>query len=195
MMQTLKKSVHKKNQEIKIRTVIDQLRNEDGSFVIFTTLMILILLTLTGVMATHISNTEVTIAGNEISRNIILFQAEGGAVEAAMKIEATDDNDLKVADVGLNPNYPIWMNYHQDINSGDLADDTNWDFSGDADDNAAISDFRNDVEFTAIDKGVAAGSSLIMTGGEQKREYQVYGLSDTRLGKAMVEIGYRKRLL
>ena len=176
MMQTLKKSVHKKNQEIKIRTVIDQLRNEDGSFVIFTTLMILILLTLTGVMATHISNTEVTIAGNEISRNIILFQAEGGAVEAAMKIEATDDNDLKVADVGLNPNYPIWMNYHQDINSGDLADDTNWDFSGDADDNAA-------------------GSSLIMTGGEQKREYQVYGLSDTRLGKAMVEIGYRKRLL
>ena len=81
-MQTLKKSVHKKNQEIKIRTVIDQLRNEDGSFVIFTTLMILILLTLTGVMATHISNTEVTIAGNEISRNIILFQAEGGAVSS-----------------------------------------------------------------------------------------------------------------
>jgi hypothetical protein len=76
-----------------------------------------------------------------------------------------------------------------------MANQTNWDFSGDADDNAAVSDFNGDVQFAVVDRGVAGGSSLIMTGGEQKREYQVYGLTDTRGGRAFIEMGYRKRLL
>jgi type II secretory pathway pseudopilin PulG len=170
-------------------------RNEEGSFVIFSTLMILLLLTLTGIAATRTANTEVSIAGNEASRNISAYRAEGGAVEVAMRIEAADDGDLKVTDPSINPNYPGWMTFHSDINPGDMAVSANWDFSGDADDNAAVSSFNTDVQFAAVDKGVAAGSSLIMTGGEQKREYQVYGLSDSRSGRAFIEMGYRKRLL
>ncbi|MBL0712335.1 MAG: hypothetical protein JJV98_01430 [Desulfosarcina sp.] len=160
-----------------------------------TTLMILVLLTLTGIAATRTANTEVTIAGNEAFRNISLYQAEGGAVEAAMKIEAMDDDDLRIVNPSLNPDYPGWMTFHTDISQGDMAEASAWDFSGDADDNAAVSDFQGEVQFAVVDKGVAGGSSLIMTGGEQKREYQVYGLSDTRGGRAMIEVGYRRRLL
>lgn len=178
-----------------MRTVYGALRNEEGSFVIFTTLMILVLMTLTGIAATRVANMEVTIAGNEIARNISVYEAEGGAVEAAMKIEAADDDDLRVANPSVNPDYPGWMTFHSDISPGDMADLTNWDFSGDADDNAAVSDFNGDVQFAVVDRGVAGGSSLIMTGGEQKREYQVYGLTDTRGGRAFIEMGYRKRLL
>ena len=178
-----------------MQTAKGALHNEEGSFVIFTTLMILVLLTLTGIAATRVANMEVTIAGNEIARNISVYEAEGGAVEAAMKIEAADDDDLRVANPSVNPDYPGWMTFHTDISPGDMADLTNWDFSGDADDNAAVSDFNGDVQFAVVDRGVAGGSSLIMTGGEQKREYQVYGLTDTRGGRAFIEMGYRKRLL
>ncbi len=178
-----------------MQTVCGALRNEEGSFVIFTTLMILVLLTLTGIAATRVANMEVTIAGNEIARNISVYEAEGGAVEGAMKIEAADDDDLRVANPSVNPNYPGWMTFHTDISPGDMANQTNWDFSGDGDDNAAVSDFNGDVQFAVVDRGVAGGSSLIMTGGEQKREYQVYGLTDTRGGRAFIEMGYRKRLL
>ncbi len=171
------------------------LRNEEGSFVIFTTLMILVLLTLTGIAATRVANMEVTIAGNEIARYISVYEAEGGGVEGALKIEAADDDDLRVANPSVNPNYPGWMTFHTDISPGDMANQANWDFSGDADDNSAVSDFNGDVQFAVVDRGVAGGSSLIMTGGEQKREYQVYGLTDTRGGRAFIEMGYRKRLL
>jgi hypothetical protein len=167
-------------------------RNEEGSFVLFTTLMILLLLTLTGIAATQTANTEVTIAGNEAARSISSYNAEGGAVEAAMLIASMDDDDLRI--VG-NGSYPIWMTYHSDPALPDMTDPTNWDSDGDADDNAAVSAFDVNVQLAVVDNGIASGSSLIMTGGEQKREYQVYGLSDSSSGRAMIEMGYRKRLL
>jgi hypothetical protein len=175
-----------------LRTIYAASRNEEGSFVLFTTLMILLLLTLTGIAATKTANTEVSIAGNEAARNISTYSAEGGAVEAAMLIAAMDDDDLKVVD---NGNYPIWMTSHSDPALLDMTDPTNWDADGDADDNAAVSAFDVNVQLAVVDNGIATGSSLIMTGGEQKREYQVYGLSDTSSGRAMIEMGYRKRLL
>lgn len=165
--------------------------NEEG-FILFTTLMILLLLTLTGIAATQTANTEVTIAGNEAARNISTYSAEGGAVEAAMSIEAMDDEDLKIVN---NGNYPMWMTFHSSIDPGDMADSANWDFDDDGNDNASVSTFDDDAQFAVVDKGAASGSSLIMTSTEQKREYQVYGRSDSSSGRAMIEVGYRKRLL
>lgn len=189
-----KESNHRKENSARkvFRAIYTASRNEEGSFVLFTTLMILLLLTLTGIAATQTANTEVSIAGNEADRSISTYNAEGGAVEAAMLISAMDDDDLKVVDNGL---YPIWMSFHSDPALPDMTDPANWDSDGDADDNAAVSAFDVNVQLAVVDKGVASGSSLIMTGGEQKREYQVYGLSDSGSGRAMIEMGYRKRLL
>ena len=173
-------------------------RQEEGSFILFTTLMILVLLTLTGIAATKTATTEVSIAGNEAARNISTYSAEGGAVEAAMRIAERDDNDLKITDSALNPNYPDWMTYNNPndmTDTVDMTDTANWDFDGDGADNAAVSAFDVNVQFAVVDKGGASGSSLIMTGGEQKREYQIYGRSDTSSGRALIELGYRKRLL
>ncbi len=180
----------------RLQAIYTAARNEEGSFVLFTTLMVLLLMTLTGIAATRQANTEISIAGNETARNISTYNAEGGAVEAAMIIEAMDDDDLRIADPDVNPNYPSWMTFHTDIAPGTMGNSDNWDFDGaDDDDNAAVSTFDANVQFAVVDKGVAPGSSLIMTGTEQKREYAVYGLSDTRGGRAFIEMGYRKRLL
>jgi Tfp pilus assembly protein PilX len=167
------------------------LGNQEGSFVLFTTLMILLLLTLLGVTMTRNASTEVTIAGNNLAHTISLYQAEGAAVEGAMKIEAAPDSDLKQP---TNSNYPTWLTYKDNIAAGALADVANWDFDGGLDDNAAVCDFNPNLQFAAIDKGYATGSSIVMGGGAQKRAYAIYGLNDTMTGQAMVEVGYRRKL-
>lgn len=166
------------------------LGNQEGSFILFTTLMILLLLTLLGVAMTRNANTEVTIAGNNLAHTISLYQAEGAAIEGAMKIETAPDNDLKQPS---NSDYPIWLTYKDNLTE-DLSDVANWDFDGGTDDNAAVCEFNPNLQFTAVDKGYATGSSIVMGGGAQKRAYAIYGLNNTMTGQVMVEVGYRRKL-
>ena len=46
---------------------------------------------------------------------------------------------------------------------------------------------------TAIDKGITHGDSLVMTGATQVRTYAVYGFHDSRMGQALIEVGYKRR--
>jgi Tfp pilus assembly protein PilX len=195
----MRKKSHDRNKDLVpkvLPAIYAASRNEEGSFVLFTTMMILLLLTLTGIAATKTANTEVSIAGNEAAHSVTSYNAEGGAVEAAMLIEAMDDENLRVVD---NGSYPVWMTFHTDPAIDEPGEEmtiaANWVSDGGADDNADVATFDENVRFAVVDKGGAKGSSLIMTGGEQVREYQVYGLSDSRSGQAMIEMGYRKRLL
>ena len=153
--------------------------------------MILLLLTILGIAMTRNASTEVTIAGNNQAHTMSLYQAEGAAIEGAMKIEVAPDADLKQP---TSSDYPNWLTYKDNIAEGFLTDVNNWDFDGGSDDNAAVCDFNPNLQFAAIDLGYASGSSIVMGGGQQKRAYAIYGLNDTITGQVMVEVGYRRKL-
>jgi hypothetical protein len=75
-----------------------------------------------------------------------------------------------------------------------MTDPDNWDFDGvGADDTAAPTSIDNEVGFCALDKGVTAGDSLLMTGASQVRTYAVYSFHDSRDGQSLMEVGYKRR--
>ncbi len=65
--------------------------------------------------------------------------------------------------------------------------ETTLDLDGDgtSDDTAALA---------VHDKGAAGGSSLVMTNATTVRSYSVFGLQNSNEGRAIIEVGYKKRI-
>jgi Tfp pilus assembly protein PilX len=170
------------------------IRNESGA-VLVGSLLMLGFLTFLGVAATTTSILEQQIAGNNKAYTECFYVAEATALEAAQKLENAEVEEL-------HDKSKAWLFAESDIEDGleYLEDPSNWDFDGENDnDNAVTSDlatadaqlaFDNPVH-TAVDRGVASGSSLSMT-ESTVHAFSTFGMCDTE-NSLLVEIGYRRR--
>lgn len=161
-----------------------RLTNENGSAIVLA-LMLLSLLTVMGIWSTRKSNIETLIAGNEVARKQTFYRTEGGVIEGAFEIEEADTGQLAARNFD-------WLT--EKSAAPDMTDPANWDFDNvGGDDTAVPSTIDSEVGFCALDKGVTAGDSLLMTGATQVRTYAVYSFHDSRMGQALLEVGYKRR--
>ena len=160
------------------------LNNENGSAIVIA-LMLLTLLTVMGIWSTRKSNIETLISGNEVARKQTFFRTEGGVIEGGFAIEEAATGDLRAWTPGW-----LW----QESAAPDMTKPENWDFDlADGDDTAVPTTLDAEVGFCALDKGITAGDSLVMTGSTQVRTYAVYSFHDSRNGQALMEVGYKRR--
>ena len=166
------------------------LTNDKGSTIILA-LMLLSLLTVMGIWSTRKSNMEALIAGNEVARKQTFYRTESGIIEGGFAIEEEDTLALKARNPTKKPG--AWL-FAWDT-APDMTDPNNWDFDGVGGDDTAMSREPDDPEvgFCALDKGVTSGDSLIMTSATQVRTYAVYSFHDSRMGQALIEVGYKRR--
>lgn len=164
---------------------LKSLTNEKGSAIVLA-LMLLSLLTVMGIWSTRKSNIETLIAGNEVARKQTFYRTEGGVIEGGFAIEEA------VASV-LKGHTPAWLT--EKSAAPDMTDPDNWEFNVPpvAGDTAVATEIDDEVGFCALDKGITSGDSLLMTGASQVRTYAVYSFHDSRMGQALLEVGYKRR--
>jgi len=160
------------------------LTNDNGSAIVLA-LMLLSLLTVMGIWSTRKSNIETLIAGNEVARKQTFYRTEGGVIEGGFAIE-------EAATAALQGRTPVWLT--EKSAAPDMTDPNSWDFDTvGGDDTAVATQIDAEVGYCALDKGITAGDSLLMTGASQVRTYAVYSFHDSRMGQALLEVGYKRR--
>ncbi|BCS97149.1 hypothetical protein DSLASN_27810 [Desulfoluna limicola] len=165
--------------------------NEEGS-VLLLTLVLLVLLTIAGLGALSVTNTELTITGNDRCFKQNLTRAESAIMEAAQTMENSSDPEaeLKPPTSGTD-NTLTWVNSDPDssVDFDPLTQD--WSFGT----NAIRSGFFTDnlSGYTALYKGIAPGASLDMGNTTTMRQYEVYGRAEQCNGLLDVIAGYRIR--
>ena len=155
-------------------TRIKPLKNEQGYFLIVSTLMLLALLTIISVAATNTANTEVQIARNDIIYQRNLYLAEGAALEAVDRLQNDPSpRELSYVVPGLK-----------------VIDEKNFDdhWNGEAQ-NATI-DTSGQTRFVAGYEGTPPGFSLGM-GQPKVHSFAIYGRTEKQ-GVTAIKIGYRK---
>lgn len=150
------------------------LRNEQGYFLIVSTLMLLALLTIISVAATNTANTEVQIARNDAIYQRNLYLAEGAALEAIDRLQNdTSPRELSFVVPGLK-----------------AIDDENFDDHWDGEAQSATIDASSKTRFVAGYEGTPPGFSLGM-GQPKVHSFAIYGRTEKQ-GVTTVKIGYRK---
>jgi hypothetical protein len=173
-----------RKEEYIMSAFLNIIADEKGSAIVIA-LMILSLLTIVGIAATRTSDSEISIAGNEVAYNMVLYDSEGASVEGALNVEVADK-------ATLTNRSPLWL--YSDTAAPDYTDPATWDFNdADGDDNAEESSIDQDLAFASVDLGIAPGYSLSMTQKTQVRSYRIFGYENTRTGQSLVEVGYKKR--
>lgn len=167
---------------------INRLGDESGSVLVIA-LLLLAFLSIIGVSATTTSSIEVQIAANDRDFKQNFYMAEGGAMEAATRLENETDTDVLI---NKTPDY-----LSQYDSAVDMTQSSNWDYDdAGGDDNADTADANIDPNgttyFSIVDIGIPDGSSLSL-GGTNLHEYAIYGLYKSADAESMVEVGYRKR--
>ena len=165
--------------ESKLRTPIQLLQNEDGVAIIAVAL-ILVVLTIIGIATTNVSNTEVTISGNQSVYQRTFYQAEGATIEAIDLLESLPDPDSSTA---------AWLeNDLNQITLGDIQDATFWSSGGYG--TTPGSSTLSDTQYVVVSEGIISGSSLGVS-SSKVHEYAVYGRSSSaKGGTTVVNIGY-----
>ena len=158
------------------------LKNENGT-VLVPAILILVLLTIVGVAATNISNTEIKTSFNEIVHQQNFYRAEGAITEA-----------VDLFDGIANPKYssPYWVETElNQITNNQINDNTFW-ISGHSGTIPQTSATLDDTNFVVVSKGIVSGTSLSM-GSSKVHSYSVYGRSaPPNRGATIIEIGYLK---
>lgn len=160
--------------------------NSEQGFVLVTALLIMVLLTVLGIAATNTTIVELRIAANERDYKRNLYKAEGAAMEAAQILEDEPDREELLPGITTNP----WLKSVDDPLYA-----TPLDLMTLVGGPAALADAVSDVRHATFARGVvkgAKGASLSMS-GSTVREYSIYGGSEERGGRVMIDIGYKKR--
>lgn len=152
----------------------EQLKNEQGYFLIVSTIMLLALLTIISIAATHTANTEVQIARNDAIYQRNLYLAEGAALEAVDRIQ----NDASPRDLGFV------------VPGLKAIDDENFVDHWDAQAQSATFDATGETRFVAGYEGTPPGFSLGM-GQPKVHGFAIYGRTEKQ-GVTTIKIGYRK---
>ena len=187
-----------------MKRMISNLNNEEGSAIVIT-LIILVLLTMIGIVATDNTVIELQIVRNEAIYRQNFYKAEAAVVEAAQILE---DQTITTMLMPLTTTYG-WLRDKAAVNA-DMTDITNWKDSADppiwldndgllgpdseSSNNMDVADLRNNTRYAAVSHGIAGGGSLDMT-GTNLYDYSVYGLFDSTSGqgRSLIMMGYRKR--
>jgi hypothetical protein len=154
--------------------LIKPLKNEQGYFLIISTLMLLALLTIISIAATNTASTEVQIAGNDTVYQRNLYLAEGAAMEAVDRLE----NDLKPRGLGFV------------VPGLRSIDDQNYVDHWDSEAQNATFDAAGKTRFVAGYEGTPAGYSLGI-GKPRVHGFAVYGRTEKQ-GVTTIKVGYRK---
>ena len=173
--------MHKQTQLFQKATNV--LKNEDG-IVVVAALLILVLLTIMGISANRISNTEVQISVNELIYQQHLYRAEGATMEAVELLETI--SDPKAA--GLP-----WLETVLDlVHPDDIQDRHFWESPNPAVAMTLVEPGLADVKYIAVSEGIASGSSLDI-GSSKVHQYAIYGRSaQPNRGTTVVQVGYLK---
>jgi hypothetical protein len=153
---------------------IKPLKNEQGYFLIVSTLMLLALLTIISIAATNTANTEVQIAGNDAVYQRNLYLAEGAAMEAVDRLQNVSNPlaELEFVVPGLKT-----------IDDSTYID--HWDKSM-----GAELDATGNTRFVAGYEGTPTGYSLGL-GKPKVHGFVIYGRAEKQ-GVTTIKIGYRK---
>jgi len=156
-----------------------QIKNEDGYFLIISTMMLLALITIISVAASNTARTEVQVAGNNLVYQRNLYLAEGAAMQAVDELHnATNPRDpdevpfLHPALKALNDdNFKNeWAEKSQPVK-------TSLDSSG-------------KTSFRAGYEGTPPGYSLGL-GKPKVHGFVIYGRTEKQ-GVTTIKIGYRR---
>jgi len=196
-----------------MQRLISNLNNEEGSAIVMA-LIVLVMLTIIGTVSTSNTVFELQIVRNEAIYRRNFYRAESAIVEAAQRLETSGSSDL----LPLTTTYK-WLNaasgafvapdladidsWKNDTDPPSWVDPPNWIANGwppdpapksDVSNNMNPADNRNNTRYVAICDGIAAGSSLSMTGGSNLYAYSVYGLFDSTAdqGRSLIKMGYYK---
>ncbi len=148
---------------------------QDGYFLILATLMILVLLTILGIAASRTSNTEITVAANELVYQRNFYMAEGALMEAIDNLANTED---------LINDPPPWF----ESSAGELTEENLADYWDTIAEESTVDDTGN-TRFVAGLEGYGQGSldvdkmTIVAIG--------VYGRCQ-RKGETTVKVGYLK---
>lgn len=164
--------------------------NESG-YILFFTLMILVIMAVAGATMTGNTLLESTIVRNASQRTLNFYAAESAAMEAGQRLESEDDP------VRLATYNEPWLNDNSASSSDKLAViTTDWDFDGTEPDNASTGIMSNSA-FTTVRVGVAKSAELGMENETLLYEYTMLGRTfereDPTQVVAMVECGFLKR--
>ena len=153
-----------------------QFKNENGYFLIISTMMLLALITIISVAASNTARTEVKVAGNDLTYQRNLYLAEGAAMQAVDLLQ-NDSNPrgLPFVDPGLK-----------------TLDDANFktDWEANSQPVATSMDPGGKTRFRAGYEGTPAGYSLGL-GKPKLHGFAIYGRTEKQ-GVTTVKIGYRK---
>jgi len=152
------------------------IKNEDGYFLIISTMMLLALITIISVAASNTARTEVQVAGNNLTYQRNLYLAEGAAMQAIDVLE-NDSNprELPFVEPGLKT-----------IDDENFKDD--WEAHSQA--VATGMDDSGKTRFRVGYEGTPPGYSLGL-GKPKVHGFAVYGRTEKQ-GITTVKIGYRR---
>ena len=203
-----------KNEDFKDTGWRKSIANDEG-VVLVTALLMLAVLTLMGVAAMSIRNTEQSIsANNEVSQHNF-YAVEAVTLEGAAAIEQLSD-----AVLNDSTTFPLWL---QPIGTAiDLEDSSVWPGGAFSPRGTTLTGAATDITpagYTpngtsagdriwsgAIDQGLASGSSVTYGSGsagmtKQERIFDAYGIYDVKSGagktyhgKMMLVVGYKKQV-
>ena len=152
------------------------LKNEQGYFLVMSTIMLLALLTIISIAASNTANTEVQIAGNDAVYQRNLYLAEGAAMQAVDELQNDPDpRGLPFVDPGLKTLDD--SNYKTNWETNSLSVTTGMDSSG-------------KTRFRAGYEGTPTGYSLGL-GKPKVHGFAIYGRTEKQ-GVTTIKIGYRK---
>lgn len=193
---------------------VQKINNQDG-VVLVTAMLMLVVLTIMGVAAMTIRNTEQSITANSEVFQHNFYTVEAVTLEGVAAIQNLSDTELNSA-----ATYPSWL--RSENSAIDLEDNSQWPSGliipqdtaltltatnitpgGYAPDGTSAGDR---IWNAAIDMGLAPNSSVTYGSGSggtttQERMFDVYGMYDVKPGagksyhgKMMLVVGYKKQV-
>ncbi len=177
------------------------IQNERG-FVLITSLMILVVLTIIGIAATNTTMIELQISGNDKVARINFYEAEGTAYEGARWLKEFNFEQ----EVGSTPVFmevssanrqtsAFRADQQTELNNR-IRDTSTWVAEGEAGENSRNGSLNNN-SYRIMGLGVSEGSSLSLNSalGQIRHKFAVVGRYnndiDGRRGNVMVEMGVR----
>jgi Tfp pilus assembly protein PilX len=159
-----------------MQRLIQQFNNENGYFLIISTMMLLALITIISIVASNTARTEVQTAANDLTYQRNLYLAEGAAMEAVDELQ-NDPNPrgLPFVESGLKV-----------VNDENFTD--NWEANSQA--VTTTMDSSGKTRFRVGYEGTPAGYSLGM-GKPRVHAFAVYGRTEKQ-GVTTIKVGFRK---
>ena len=189
-----------------MQRLISNLNNEEGSAIVMA-MIVLAMLTIIGIVSSSNTVFELQIVRNEAIYRRNFYRAESAIVEAAQRLETSSAADLLPISTSYNwlnnalgaPDMEDMDSWKDDADPPNWIDPPNWTPDGlpksfASNNMDAPADLRNNTRYSVICNGIAAGSSLSMTGGSNLYSYSVYGLFDSTAdqGRSLIKMGYYK---